>query len=39
MMKKILISFVLSLASISYAQNLTAKSWIVADEHGKILAN
>jgi D-alanyl-D-alanine carboxypeptidase len=39
MMKKILISFVLSLASISYAQNLTAKSWIVADEHGKILTS
>lgn len=37
MMKKILISLVFSLASISYAQNLTAKSWIVADENGRIL--
>ena len=36
-MKTILISLILSLASLSYAQNLTAKSWIVADGTGRII--
>jgi D-alanyl-D-alanine endopeptidase (penicillin-binding protein 7) len=38
-MKTILISLILSLSSLSHAQNLTAKSWIVADEYGAVLSS
>ena len=38
-MKKIFLLLALSLASLCHAQNLTAKSWIVADENGKILTS
>lgn len=37
MMKNIFLSVVISLASICHAESLTAKSWIVADENGKII--
>jgi D-alanyl-D-alanine carboxypeptidase len=39
MMKKILISLIFSLASLSHAQNITAKSWIVTDEYGATLTS
>lgn len=37
MMKKLLMFAILVLSSLSQAQNLTAKSWLVADADGKIL--
>ncbi len=39
MMKNIFALVVISLASLCHAESLTAKSWIVADENGKIITS